>query len=140
LASGLRAQLVNLWHDMAGRPSNRRLEVFCRRAFVASDHDMIGDVELQRGDGEIVRLAPDDVLARFERLLGGRDHSFRRWYGLPYFLQDLSFVEALLGGRTPEPELAIGVEAQRLADLVYRAARSGDEVEVGPPPALEAKP
>jgi len=133
LASGLRAQLLNVWHDMAGRPSNRRLEVFCRRAFVASDHDMLGDVELQRGDATLERLAPEEVLARFERLLGDRDHSFRHWYGLPYFLQDLCFVEAVLAGRAPEPGLEVGVEAQRVAELVYRAARSGAEVEVGPP-------
>jgi predicted dehydrogenase len=130
-ASGLRAQLLNVWHDMAGRPSNRRLEIFCRRAFVASDHDMLGDIELQEGDSALARLSPDEVLARFERLLGDRDHSFRHWYGLPYFLQDLSFIESLLAGRAPGPGLEVGVEAQRIAELVYRAARSGEAVDVG---------
>jgi predicted dehydrogenase len=128
--SGLRAQLVNLWHDMVERNSNRRLEVFCDRGFVASDYDMIGDIVLQAGDGPEGRLAPEEVLQQFESLLDRSDHRFRDWYGIPYMLQDLSFVEALLAGRRVSPDIAVGVEAQRLAAAVYEAARTGEEVEV----------
>ncbi len=131
-ASGLRAQLLNLWHDMAGRPSNRRLEVFCRRAFVASDHDMFGEVEWQHADEPVERLVSDDVVRRYAASLGRRDHTFAHWYGLPYFTQVLSFVEALLEERTPAPGLDEGVEAQRVVDAIYRAARSGEAVDVAP--------
>jgi predicted dehydrogenase len=129
--SGLRAQLLTLWHDMAARTSHRRLEVFCQRAFVASDHDMLGDVTLQRGDGAPETLAPGEVLRRFEASLGRTDHTFRDGYGIPYALQDVAFVEALLDGRRPSPDLADGIEAQRLAEAVYEAARTGMEIEVG---------
>jgi predicted dehydrogenase len=127
-ASGLRGQLVNIWHDMAQRASNRHLEVFCPRAYVASEHDMFGEIIVQRGDGaaEIMRSA--EVLERFGALLARRDHTFRDYYALPYFLQDLAFVEALLAGRDPAPGLEVGIAAQRLAESVYEAARSGDEV------------
>jgi len=128
--SGLRAQLLTLWHDMAARTSHRRLEVFCQRAFVASDHDMLGDVTVQRGDGLGETLAADEVLRRFEASLARTDHTFRDGYGIPYALQDLAFVEALLDGRRPSPDLADGVEAQRLAEAVYEAARTGAEVDV----------
>ncbi len=129
-ASGLRAQLVNVWHDMVQRASNRRLEVFCDKGFVASDYDSIGDVLLQVGDGEEGRIAADEVLQRFERLCGRSDHRFRHWYGVPYLLQDLSFVEALLAGQPASPGIDAGVEAQRLAAAVYEAARCGEEIEV----------
>ncbi len=128
LAGGLRAQLLNLWHDMAGRPSDRRLEIFCRRTFLASAHDMLGEIELQRGDAGLQRLGADEVMRRFEPLLDRRDHTFRDWYAVPYFLQDLAFVEALLEERDPTPSLEEGVAAQALAEAVYRAARSDVEI------------
>jgi predicted dehydrogenase len=128
--SGLRAQLVNLWHDMIQRPSNRRLEIFCNRGFFASDHDMVGDIVMQIGDGAEQRLDVNAVLQRFDALLGRTDTRFRDWYAVPYLLQDLAFVEALLAGHDPAPGLEVGVEAQRIAEAVYRAAESGDEIEL----------
>jgi predicted dehydrogenase len=130
-ARGLRAQLVSIWHDMLQRPSNRRLEIFCQRGFVASDHDMIGDVVVQLGDGAERCMRMDEVLERFRSLLGRGDDRFRDWYAVPYLLQDLAFIEALLADRPPHPDMAVGLEAQRIAEAVYRAAESGTEVEVG---------
>lgn len=130
LVSGLRAQLVNIWHDMAQRSSNRHLEVFCPRAYFASAHDMFGEIIMQRGDGAADTMRSAEVLERFAALLGPRDHTFRDFYALPYFLQDLAFVEALLAGRTPDPGLEVGIAAQRLAEAVYAAARSGEEIVI----------
>jgi predicted dehydrogenase len=129
-ASGLRAQLINVWHDMIQRPSNRRLEIFCQRGFVASDHDMVGDVLLQLGDDAERRLDTGEVLERFAALLGRSDNRFSNWYAVPYLLQDLAFVEALLADCDPAPGLEVGVEAQRIAQAVYQAAASGEEVDV----------
>lgn len=134
--TGLRAQLVNLWHDMARRPSNRRIEVFCRHGFFASEHDMYGDIIFQRGDGEEQKLRGAEVMQHYEELLGRQDHTFRRWHAVPYFLQDLTFIEALLNDFDPDPGLAVGIAAQRLAEQVYAAARSGEEIEF-PAPLLE---
>ena len=129
-ACGLRAQLVTLWHDMVQRTSNRRLEIFCQRGFLASDHDMVGDIIVQIGDGEERRLGAPDVLDRFAALLGRSDTRFHDWYAVPYLLQDLAFIEALLADREPAPGLDIGLEAQRIAEAVYRAAETGEEVEL----------
>ena len=128
-ASGLRAQLVTVWHDMLQRGSNRRLEIFCPRGFVASDADMIGRIRVQRGDGAEESVSWDEVQARFAEL-GIADARFREWTGVPYLLQDLSFIEALRAGRDPEPGLAVGVEAQRLAAAVYAAAERDEEIDV----------
>ncbi len=131
-ASGVRAQLVSLWHDMLQRTSNRRLEVFCQHGFFASDHDMTGDIVLQVGDGPEQRLSDGDVLERFAALLGRPDARFRQWYAVPYLLQDLEFVEALRADRAPVPGLDTGIEAQRIAEAVYRAAETGEEITVLP--------
>jgi predicted dehydrogenase len=130
-ASGLRGQLVNIWHDMAQRASNRHLEVFCPRAYVASEHDMFGEIIMQRGDGAAEIMRSSEVLERFGVLLARHDHTFRDYYALPYFLQDLAFVEALLEGRDPDPGLEVGIAAQRLAEAVYEAARTDTEIDMG---------
>lgn len=127
-ASGLRAQLVSIWHDMVQRASNRRLEVFCRRAYVASDADMHGDVVVQRGDGPETRLAADAVLQRFLAGHPGVPDALRPMFGVSYLVQDLAFVDALLAGRPVTPSLREGLAAQHLAERVYEAARTGAEI------------
>jgi len=129
-ASGLRAQLINIWHNMVQRPSNRRLEIFCDNAFIASDADMSGDVIHQFGDGPEQVMPEHEVLRRFIAAQTDVPDALRDCYGVSYLVQDLAFVEALLAGRSPTPDIRIGLEAQRLAAAAYHAARSGDEVDV----------
>ena len=129
-ASGLRAQLLNVWHNMVQRPSNRRLEIFCDNAFVASEADMSGDVLYQLGDGPEQRLGADEVLRRFVAAQADVPDTLRDCYGVSYLVQDLAFVEALLAAREPSPDMRVGLEAQRLAAAAYHAARTGEEVEV----------
>jgi predicted dehydrogenase len=129
-ACGVHAQLMNLWHNVLNRHSNRRLEIFCENGFVASDHDMIGSIELHVGDGDEARISADEVLRGYLARLGRQDHPLANWFGISYVLQDLSFLEALLEGRRPAPDLSAGLEAQRVVDAIYHAARTGQEVEV----------
>jgi predicted dehydrogenase len=129
-ASGLRAQLVNLWHDMIQRPSNRRLEIFCDTAFVASEHDMSGPITCQYGDGSEAVLPEREVLERFIAMQNGIPDGLREYYRIPYLVQDLAFVQSLLAGRPAAPDMRVGLEAQRLAAAVYQAARTGEEVDV----------
>jgi predicted dehydrogenase len=128
--SGLRAQLVNVWHDMVQRSSNRRLEIFCEKAFIASDHDMSGNVLVQSGDGDEQTVSADEVLQRFMATRGRLVESLRNFYGVAYLVQDLAFVEALLAGRPPVPDMRAGVEAHRLAAAAYRSAETGAEIEL----------
>jgi predicted dehydrogenase len=128
-ASGLRAQLVNLWHNITQRASNRRLEIFCENGFLASDHDMAGPVIHQLADGDEEIIPADVVLRSYLESIGRHEHPLANWFGISYMLQDLSFVEALLADRAPQPDMAAGVEAQRLAEAIYHAARSGEEVD-----------
>lgn len=138
--SGVRAQLVTLWHNVLQRPSNRRLEVFCINGFLASDHDMAGPVTEQLGDGEEQVIPTEEVLARFAHSIGRADHPLAAWFAIPYMLQDLCFVEALLEDRAPAPDVRAGLEAQRLAEAVYAAARTAEEVDVARFDPLQAAP
>ena len=138
---GLRAQLINVWHDILQRHSNRRLEIFCERGFFASEHDMAGEVIFQRGDDVQKLISPEEVNQRFLAERGATEHPLREWFSAPYLVQDLAFVEALLAGRAPSPSLRDGLEAQRLAGAVYHAARTGTEVIVdGFVPAADESP
>jgi predicted dehydrogenase len=129
-AGGVRAQLVNVWHNMIQRLSNRRLEIFCDRAFIASDADMSGEVTYQFADGPEARLSEDEVLRRFIAMQADVPAALRSCYGISYLVQDLAFVEALLAGRPAAPSMRAGLEAQRLAAAAYHAARTGEEVDV----------
>lgn len=129
--TGLRAQLLNLWHDMVQRPSNRRLEIFCQSAFVASDHDMGGPMRCQFGDDVEAEVAADEVQRRFIELYPSLPAELHVWAGVPYLVQDHAFVNAVLGGPRIGPTLREGLAAQQLAAAVYEAARSGKEMEIG---------
>jgi UDP-N-acetyl-2-amino-2-deoxyglucuronate dehydrogenase len=129
-AGGLRAQLLNLWHDMIQRPSNRRLEIFSDSAFVASDYDMSGSITYQFGDGPEQILPEEEVLARFTAMQTSIPAGLGDYYRVPYLVQDLAFVTSLLGGRVPTPDIRTGLEAQRLAAAVYHAAQTGVEIDV----------
>lgn len=129
-ASGLRAQLINVWHNMVQRASNRRLEIFCANAFVASEADMSGDIVHQLGDGPEDLMLANEVLRRFVASQAHVPDALRDCYGVSYLVQDLAFVEALLGDRDAAPDVRAGLEAQRLATAAYHAARTGEEVDV----------
>jgi predicted dehydrogenase len=129
-ASGLRAQLVNVWHNMVQRPSNRRLEIFCENAFVASNHDTAGEITFQFGDEAELLMPASEVMRRYLTMQDRVPDPLRDLYGVAYLVQDLAFVRALLEERAPAPDIRIGLEAQRLAAAVYHAAHTGKEVEV----------
>jgi len=127
---GLRAQLMNVWHNMVQRPSNRRLEIFCENAFVASEADMHGDIIHQLGDGPQQVIPASAVLERFVALQPDIPDELREFGSTAYLIQDLAFVEALLAHRPAAPSIRVGFEAQRLAAATYEAARTGAEVDV----------
>jgi predicted dehydrogenase len=127
---GLRAQLVNVWHNMVQRPSNRRLEIFCDNAFLATEADMNGSISFQYGDGPEEVMSGSEVLRRFLALQSDAPQALQDLYGVAYLVQDLAFVQALLAGNSPAPPMRVGLAAQRLAAAVYHSARTGTELEV----------
>jgi predicted dehydrogenase len=126
-AAGLEVQLTSVWHEILTRGSTRRVEVFCRDGMAWLDDDFRGPLHVQTSEGNDERACPsprwveDLPLAHDEIGLAVR----------PYVEADRSFVDAVTGGREPEPGLTEALTAHRLVDAAYRSAAGGGQpVEV----------
>jgi len=107
--SGAAATLVSIWHDLLDRPSQRRVEVFCRDAYFHIEGDWNGPVRWER-NGSSGELAGRD-LAEAAARCDGEGHN-----------PDAAFVEAVRSGRPAHPDFGVAVEAHRLCAAAYRSA------------------
>jgi len=113
--SGAQGSLTSVWHQLLDRPSLRRLEVICERAFLTVEHDVVGPVTWTRPDGESGSLEGEALFAAVAERHGGR---------LPS--QDRGFVEAVASGVPgPHPDLTTALRAHEVVDAVYRSAAAG---------------
>jgi predicted dehydrogenase len=132
-AAGFHGQLASIWHRVAQRPSNRRLEIFCENLMIVTDDDLGETIYLQRGNGPQERIEQAGVMARFEAIiLGERPYlsPLRDILRLPYALEDAAFIAALRGETEPDPPFRAGVTAQRIVEVAYESARLGAPVKV----------
>jgi predicted dehydrogenase len=111
--SGALASLVSVWHDVLERPSNRRIEIFCERLFVAVEGDLVGPVRFQF-TGEAEQVLERGALLEALRARG--DDSVN---------PATAFLAAVRDGRPADPDFAAALPAQRLADAVYASADAG---------------
>ncbi len=120
-ASGLEAQLTSVWHEILTRGSTRRVEVFCRHGMVWLDDDFRGPLHVQTSKGADERPCPSprwvDELPLADDEIGLAVRA--------YVEADRSFVDAVTGGRLPEPGLAEALAAHQLVDAAYRSASGG---------------
>jgi predicted dehydrogenase len=121
MASGFEAQLTSVWHDIMSRGSTRRLEVFFRQGMVWLDDEFRGPLHLQTSEGTEVRACPSppwvDALPLADDEVGLAVRA--------YVEADRAFIDAVTGGRPPEPGLDVALEAHRLVDAAYRSAADG---------------
>lgn len=110
--SGTTASLVSIWHDLLQRPSQRRVEVFCRRAYFHIESDWHGPVSYDI-DGHTGSLAGEALAAAAADLDGESDNP------------SVAFVDAVAAGRPARPDFFVAVEAHRLCDAAYRSAAAG---------------
>jgi predicted dehydrogenase len=112
-ASGAIASLTSVWHDVLERPSNRRIEFFCEKLFVAIEGDLVGPVRFQfTGEAEQCLEGP-----------GLRDAL--RAKGDDVANPPTGFLTAVRDGTRADPDFAAALPAQRLADAVYASADAG---------------
>lgn len=112
---GAQGSLTSVWHQLLERPSLRRLEVICERAFFTLEHDVVGPVTWTRPDGDGGSLEGEALFAGVAERNDGR---------LPN--QDRGFVDAVAAGRPgPDPDLATAVRAHEVVDAIYRSAAEG---------------
>jgi len=122
--SGMIATLTSLWHDVLKRPSNRLLEVFYEKGYIATDEDFLGPVKHQFGNGDLTTISRDDVLNKYLEEAGIEAKKAAALVNSAYGFEDLAFVNALSDeGRRPEPGLDMAVAAHRIVDAIYKSAR-----------------
>lgn len=112
-ACGALASLVSVWHDVLERPSLRRVEVFCERAYFVLEGDVFGPVRWTRtgqGDGSLEGEA-----------LMGELHA----QGIVTRHPDAAFIEAIQKGGAAYPDFAEALRAHVLTDAIYRSAAAG---------------
>jgi predicted dehydrogenase len=116
--SGVVASLTSVWHDVLERASNRRIEIFCERLFIAVEGDLVGPVRFQF-TGE-----PEQCLegAALREALQGKGDDVAN--------PATQFLAAVRDGRPAEPDFAAALPAHRLADAVYASAATGAPVAV----------
>jgi predicted dehydrogenase len=105
--------LVSVWHDILERPSLRRVEVFCERAWFAMEQDWWGPLQWTRLGGEEGRIEGDALDAEVVRR------------GLHRGNPDGAFVTAAAEGRPASPDFATAVRAHEVVDAIYRSAAAG---------------
>jgi predicted dehydrogenase len=113
--SEAQGSLTSVWHQLLDRPSLRRVEVICERAFLTLEHDVAGPVTWTRPDGDHGSIEGEALFAAVADRHGGR---------LPN--QDRAFVEAVAAGVPgPDPDLRTALRAHEVVDAVYRSAATG---------------
>jgi predicted dehydrogenase len=119
--SGATSSLVSVWHQVMTRPSLRRIEVFCERALLWLDDDGAGPVHVEQNSGAH-EVEARTAEAWIDALAVPDDH---RQALAPYAAADREFLDAVAGGRAPEPGFEVALAAHRVADAAYRSAALG---------------
>jgi predicted dehydrogenase len=99
------------------RPSQRRVEVFCRDAVFTLDGDWHGPVSTESGGsdghGRVTTVEGSNLTEAVAELDG---------LGVN---PDAAFLDAVRHRRPAYPDFAVALEAHRLADAAYRSAAQG---------------
>jgi predicted dehydrogenase len=121
--SGATAQLVSVWHQVLSRGSSRRLEIFCEEAYLWTEDDYLGPLNVETSAGVEVHegSAPEWVSALkvpevFEKAVAHYASQGK------YFLDELAANGAAARGF---PGAAEALAAHRIVDAAYRSAAAG---------------
>lgn len=111
------ATLTSIWHDLLGRPSQRRVEVFCRNAYFHIEGDWNGPVRWERtnsgGRESSGSLSGQDLVDAAWRC-DGRSHN-----------PDADFIDAVRSETSADPAFDVALQAHLLCDAAYRSAADG---------------
>jgi len=123
---GAQAELVSVWHNVLGRPSTRRLELFFENGLFATDHDFFGPIQLQIGANPPRTISEEEVRRRYLELVGLRGEVYEDVLSR-YSLEDYFFLKALTEDAPPFPGFGLALEAHRLVDAIYRSSSADGE-------------
>jgi predicted dehydrogenase len=111
--SGAIGTLTSIWHDVLERPSLRRVELFCERAYAVLEGDWFGPVEWTTTGSAPMKLDFADLEAEAARR------------GATLGNPDAAFIDAVVTGEPAWPSFAGALRAHVLADAAYRSAANG---------------
>jgi predicted dehydrogenase len=111
--SGAIGSLTSIWHDVLERPSLRRVELFCERAYAVLEGDWFGPVEWTTTGSAPMRLDFADLDAEAGRR------------GATLGNPDAAFIDAVVKGEPAWPSFTDALRAHVLADAAYRSAAAG---------------
>jgi predicted dehydrogenase len=111
--SGAIGTLTSIWHDVLERPSLRRVELFCERAYAVLEGDWFGPVEWTTTGRPPERFDFGDLEAEAGRR------------GATLGNPDAAFIDAVSKGEPAWPSFADALRAHVLADAAYRSAAAG---------------
>ncbi len=122
---GATAQLSSIWHNVLGRPSTRRLELFYENGVFFLDNDFLGPIYLQTHARAAEVIPEEEVRTRYLRSLGLDEPSLAE--GLRYSLEQFFFLRAVAADEQPFPDFRVALEAHKVVDAIYRSAALGGE-------------
>ena len=100
-ASGGQAELVSVWHNVLGRPSTRRLELFFENGLFSTDDDFFGAIQVQRDGDAPSTVSEEEVRRRYLEVAGLRGEVYENVLSA-YSLEDYFFLTRRSGrGRPP---------------------------------------
>lgn len=129
-ASGVKGNMIHIWHDVDGRHIARHLEIFFRKVFFILEGYGTEGITLRDSAAahyfsqeDIYKMCKDipfypELLHRIDLVP----------FGDYYALQAYAFLKALLEGAPPSPGIADGVRAHKIVDACYRSADQGGEL------------
>lgn len=103
--------LTSVWHDILARPSLRRLEIFCERAWFALEGDLAGPLRWERQNGDRGDLEGRELAEAAAEVGAGWDNPADR------------FLRAVAEGTPTWPDMRAALRPHALADAAYESAR-----------------
>lgn len=115
--SGLHATLTTVWHDLLGRPSNRRVELFGERLWAELTGEWFGEVRWTQGadSSEIHTRTGSGVLDTIDDPRAGEN-------------PDGAFARAVREGVPASPSMGDALRAHVVVDAAYRSAAADGAV------------
>ncbi|OGP56542.1 MAG: hypothetical protein A2V67_09540 [Deltaproteobacteria bacterium RBG_13_61_14] len=126
--SGMTATLVSVWHDVLHRHSNRRVEVFCEKAYYAIEAEFFGTLDYMMADRSLKTLSDDEVFDLSLQTRGITDPNEKKLARIYGVLQDYYFCRAVLAEAKAEPGFETAVRAHELVDACYQSAREAKPI------------
>jgi predicted dehydrogenase len=113
--NGAVGSLTSVWHDVDARPSLRRVEVFCERAWFVVEGDWYGPLQWTFADGTSGSVEGEE-LERAAQKLHNDDLN-----------PDGAFLRAVRAGRPCTPDFATALRAHEVTEAMYASARAGGQ-------------